>query len=118
MPGPPQSFYVRLRKKKGHSKAIVATARKLACLAWQILTSREPYAWAPPLRTHEKIRKLKLMAGGPKQKTGPKQGQPSKGGRAAYLALRKADHNLAKLAQAQYEELVRQRAASEPGGRH
>lgn len=117
VPGPLQSFYVRLRKAKGHSKAIVAVARKLACLVWQILSSGQPYAWAPPLRTREKIRKLRIMAGEPKQKTGPKPGQPSRGGRQAYLAKRRADHNLAKLAQAQYEELVRQRALSEPGRR-
>lgn len=110
VPGPLKAFYLRLRPKKGHNKAIVATARKLACFLWHILTSGQPYRWAPPLRTHEKIRKAQLLAGGPKAKSGPKKGQPSRGGRQAYLARRRADHDLAKLAQAQYEQLIRQRA--------
>ena len=117
VPGPIQSFYVRLRKKKGHNKAIVAAARKLACLVWKVLKFGEPYAWAPPVQTHEKIRRMQILAGWPKEKSGPKKGQPSQGGKAAYRARRKADFDLAKLAQAQYEELVRQRAQSEAGGR-
>jgi transposase len=109
-PGPLQSFYVRLRKGKGHNKAIVATGRKLACLVWHLLTSGQPYHWAPPLRTHEKIRHIQILAGQPRHTSGPRKGQPSKGGRAAYNARRKVDHNLARVAQAQYEELVRLRA--------
>lgn len=109
VPGPIQSFYVRLRKKKGHNKAIVAAARKLACLVWKILTTGEPYAWAPPQQTQEKIRRMQLLAGEPKKRPGPKKGQRSQGGQAGREARRKADYNLAKLAQAQYEELIRQR---------
>ena len=116
VPGPIQSFYVRLRKKKGHSKAVVAAARKLACLVWKILKFGEPYAWAPPVQTHEKIRRMQILAGQPKQRSGAKKGQPSQGGKAAYRDRRRADHNLARLAQAQYEELVKQRAAAEAGG--
>ncbi len=62
------------------------------------------------------IRHIEITAGKPKHKTGSKQGQPSKGGRRAYLRQRKADHDMAKLAQAQYEELVRLRTNSCPGG--
>jgi transposase len=113
VPGPLQSFYARLRKRKGHSKAIVGTARKLAVLVWHLLTSGQPYAWAPPVRTHEKIRRLQILAGQPKLPSGSKKGQPSKGGRAAYEQRRQADHNLARLAQTQYEELVQQRALTD-----
>jgi len=115
VPGPLAAFYSRLRSKKGHNKAIVATARKLACLVWQVLTSGEPYAWAPPLATHEKIRRFQIMAGQPKQPSGPRKGQASKGGRQAYRQRRATDHALAKIAQQQYEELIRQRARSEAG---
>ena len=109
VPGPLQAFYLRLKAKKGHNKAIVATARKLAVIAWHILTTGAPYHWAPPIQTHEKIRKLEILAGGPKERSGKRKGVASKGGREAYNKLRRAGHDMAKLAQAQYEELVAQR---------
>jgi len=111
-PGPLQAFYLRLRKKKAHNKAVCAVARKLVVLIWQMLTKDQPYSWAPPLRTHEKIRHIEIMAGKPKKKSGPKLGQPSQGGRRACLQQRKADHDMARLAQAQYEELVQLREIS------
>jgi len=114
-PGPLQAFYLRLRKKKAHNKAVCAVARKLMVLIWQMLSKDQPYGWAPPLRTHEKMRRLEIMAGKPKQQAGSKSGQPSKGGRSAYRRQRKADHDMAKLAQAQYEELVALRANSAKG---
>ena len=114
-PGPLQAFYLRLRQRTGYNKAVVAVARKLVVLIWQMLTHDQPYSWAPPLRTHEKIRHLEIMAGKPKQPAGSKSGQPSKGGRSAYLRQRKADHDMAKLAQTQYEELVRLRTKSAKG---
>ena len=114
-PGPLQAFYLRLRKKKAHNKAVCAVARKLVVLIWQMLTKDQPYSWAPPLRTHEKIRHIQIMAGKPKQKAGSKSGQPSKGGRRAYLQRRQADHDMARLAQAQYEQLVALRAKSAKG---
>ena len=84
----------------------MAVARKLACLVWQLLTTGEPYRWASPLRTAEKLRHLELLAGHPRRRPGAQAGQPSQGGRAAYRARRRRDQDLAKLAQAQYEELV------------
>jgi transposase len=112
VPGPLQSFYLRLRRGKGHNKAIVAVARKLGCLAWRLLTDGVPYAWAPPVRTREKIRQFEILAGAPRNKTGPKRGQPSAGGRPAYLARRRADNDLLRLAQQQYEELMQLRAVT------
>lgn len=103
VPGPLQAFYLRLRRKKGHNKAIVAAARKLACFVWHILSSEEPYRWAPPLKTYEKIRHAQILAGLPKHKPGPSQPGSTK------AALKRADYNLAKIAQAQYQELIRQR---------
>jgi len=107
VPGPLQAFYSRLRRIKGHNVAIVAVARKMACLAWQILHSKEAYHWASPLRTMEKWRNLELKAGMPKLTGGLKRGQVSKGGKTGLRSLRSKDHDLARLAQAQYEELVR-----------
>ena len=39
-PGPLRAFYQRLRARRGHGKAIVAVARKLAVLFWCLLTPR------------------------------------------------------------------------------
>jgi transposase len=38
-PGPLRSFYLRIRARRGHAKAIVATARKLAVLFWCMLAA-------------------------------------------------------------------------------
>lgn len=105
--GPLQSFYLQIRKKKGHNVAVVAAARKMVCILWHMLKTGEPYRWAPPLLTQEKLRKLDLTAGAPRRKTGPVKGQPSKGGRPARNAQRGADWDAAKLAQAQYQEMVK-----------
>jgi transposase len=40
-PGPLHGFYHRIRARRGHGKAIVATARKLAILFWCMLTRSE-----------------------------------------------------------------------------
>ena len=36
-PGPLHAFYQRIRARRGHQVAVVATARKLACLFWCML---------------------------------------------------------------------------------
>jgi transposase len=43
-PGPLRAFYQRTKARRGHGKAIVATARKLAILFWCMLTRRETTA--------------------------------------------------------------------------
>jgi hypothetical protein len=43
-PGPLHAFYERVRARRGHSVAIVAAARKLACLFWCLLTREQDYA--------------------------------------------------------------------------
>ena len=50
-----------LSKRRGHSIAIVASARKLACLFWCLLTRGEDYDFAQPsLTTKKKMRRLEL----------------------------------------------------------
>lgn len=56
------------------------------------------------------------MATKPKLKSSPKQGRPSQGGRKAYRARRKAEHDMARLAQAQYEQLIQLRETSAQKG--
>jgi transposase len=50
-PGPLHAFYQRIRSRRGHSVAIVAAARKLACLFWCLLTREQDYAFAQPSLT-------------------------------------------------------------------
>ena len=64
-PGPLHAFYQRTRARRGHGKAIVATARKLAVLFWCMLTRREDYAHQQPSLTNKKLRRLELTAGAP-----------------------------------------------------
>jgi transposase len=45
--------------------AAVATTRKLAVLAWQLLTTEQDYAWGRPLLAAQKRRALELRAGMP-----------------------------------------------------
>jgi transposase len=65
-PGPRHAFYDRTRVRRGHGKAIVATARKLAILFWCMLTRGEDYAHQQPSLTKKKLRRLELTAGAPK----------------------------------------------------
>jgi transposase len=50
-PGPIAGFYARVKARRGHAIAIVAAARKLACLFWCLLTRGEDYAFQQPSLT-------------------------------------------------------------------
>lgn len=65
-PGPLHAFYVRVKARRGHGEAIVATARKLAVLFWCMLTRAEDYAHQQPSLTRKKLRRLEITAGAPK----------------------------------------------------
>ena len=65
-PGPLHAYYERLRARRGHGKAIVAAARKLAVLFWCLLTREENYAHQQPSLTANKLRRLELTAGADK----------------------------------------------------
>jgi transposase len=45
-PGPTRAFCQRVRARRGHQVAIVASARKLASLFWCLLTREQDYALA------------------------------------------------------------------------
>ena len=62
-PGPLPAFYERVRARRGHGKAIVATARRLAILFWCMLRRGEDYAHRRPALTKKKLRELELTAG-------------------------------------------------------
>lgn len=75
-PGPLGAFFRRLAHRKNRNVAVVATARKLVVLAWHLLTTDEPYRYALPKPTEEKLRRLRTRAGGPRRTTGPTAGTP------------------------------------------
>ena len=54
------------RARRGHGKAVVATARKLAVLFWCMLTRDQDYAHQQPSLTRKKLRRLEITAGAPK----------------------------------------------------
>ena len=98
-PGPIAGFYSRVKARRGHSIAIVAAARKLACLFWCLLARGEDDAFAQPSLTKKKMRRLELAAGAPRYQ----------GGRSVWStndALRKAERELALQAQRAYERTV------------
>jgi transposase len=70
-PGPLHAFAQRTAVRRGRHVATVAVARKLAVLAWTLLTRGEDYAFQRPSMVRRKIRRLELTAGAPRRKPGP-----------------------------------------------
>jgi transposase len=62
-PGPLRAFHARVKARRGTQVALCATARKLAVLAWQLLTKGEEYRYAAPTVTQRKLRRLQRKAG-------------------------------------------------------
>jgi transposase len=78
-PGPLGYFFRRLKKRKPHNVATVAVAHKLALLAWHVLTQGQPYRYALPRATEEKLRRLRIQATGERRRggTGPGTQKPT-----------------------------------------
>jgi transposase len=93
-PGPLRAFYLRVRARRGHGKAIVASARKLAILFWCMLTRQQDYAHQQPSLTAQKLRRLEIAAGAP-----IRPGKPS-GVWVTHQKMRHAEKQLAAQAQA------------------
>jgi transposase len=70
-PGPLRAFYERVRSRRGAQIAIVAVARKIANLCWQLLTKQQDYAYQRPAYVARKLRSLELRAGAAAQKGKP-----------------------------------------------
>ena len=69
-PGPLRAFHVRVQGRKGKQVAAVATARKIAVLAWHLLTKQEDYAFARPALVAMKERQMQLKAGATSRRGG------------------------------------------------
>ena len=57
-PGPLRAFHERVAARRGGNVATVAVARKLAVIAWHMLSRGEDYAFSRPSLTREKPRRL------------------------------------------------------------
>ncbi len=65
-PGPLRAFGERIRTRRGAQVAAVAVARKIAVIAWQLLTKGEDYAFGRPSLTRAKLRAVERKAGAPR----------------------------------------------------
>jgi transposase len=109
-PGPLHAFAQRIRARKGSQVAAVAVARKLACLAWQLLTKEEDYAYARPSVLRKKLRDVALGAGEPALPT-RHNGQRI----SSTKAERDAERELNRRAEDAYRRLIADWKASAPG---
>ena len=101
-PGPLRAFGQRVAARRGRQVAVVAVARKLASLAWRLLSSGEDYAYANPARVRLKLRRIELPAGAPRA-AGRQPGATRSGERERELAL---------AAERAYQRLVADRQAT------
>lgn len=74
-PGPLGVFFRKIASKKNRNIAVVATARKLVVIAWHMLSKQEPYRYAQPFQTQEKLARLRRQAG-EKKPNGSIKGRP------------------------------------------
>ncbi len=107
-PGPLHAFYERTKARRGHGKAIVATARKLAILFWTMLTRGEDYAHQQPTLTRKKLRRLEITAGAKKNT------RRSAGIWSTNDLMRQAERELAEQAEASYKRMVQDQRAGAP----
>ena len=107
-PGPLRAFYERTRARRGHGKAIVATARKLAVLFWCMLRRSEDYAHQRPALTKKKLRQLELTAGAPSRT------KQAAGIWSTNRAILHAERALALQAEVSYQQLVKDQRAGRP----
>jgi transposase len=107
-PGPLHGFYERTKQRRGHGKAIVATARKLTVLFWCMLIRGEDYAHQQPSLTRKKLRRLEITAGAPKHT------RRAKGIWSTNDLLRTAELELARQAETSYKRTVQDQQAGAP----
>jgi transposase len=107
-PGPLRAFYERVRARRGHGKAIVATARKLAILFWCMLSRGEDYAHQCPALTKKKLRELELTAGA-KPRT-----KAAAGIWSTNRTIRDAERALTLQAEISYQRMVTDQQAGAP----
>lgn len=96
-----RAFCLRIRGRRGHPIAIVATAAKMAKLFWHLLTREQNYAYTLPTALAKKIRTIELKAGHPRRHGG--------GGQRVEInreQRRTIERQIAEHAQAAYERTI------------
>ncbi len=109
-PGPLRAFYQRIKARRGAQIAIVAVARKLAMLCWQLLTREQDYAYQRPTLVARKLRTLQLRAGEPHVATPP----PPASQRTTAGQHAARERQLAEQAEHAYRRLVADWQATTP----
>lgn len=100
-PGPLRAFGQRIAARRGANVAAVAVARKIAVLAWHLLTRETDYAFARPTLVRRKLRRLELAAGAPR-----KQGQRGATRTWAPTEVLAAERAVAEQGETAYRRLV------------
>ena len=72
--GPLGQAMRKMIKRKNRSVAVVACARKLAVLLWHVLTSGEPFRYAPARSLETKYSRLRVRATGQRRRGGVAKG--------------------------------------------
>lgn len=108
-PGPLRAFGERIRARRGAQIAAVAVARKIAALAWHLLTNGKDYAFGRPSLVRAKLRSAQRTAGAPPL---PKRHAGTRVSAAA--DERAAERELCERAETAYRRLAADWAASRP----
>lgn len=74
--GPLGQTMRKIVKRKSRNVAVVACARKLAVLLWHVLSSGEPFRYAPPKNLAAKYSRLRVRATGHRRRGGIPKGTP------------------------------------------
>jgi transposase len=74
--GPLGVFFRRLAKRRCWNVAVCATARKLVGVAWLMLKNNEPYRYANPATTQQKLSRLRVAVTGELRKPEHKGRRP------------------------------------------
>jgi transposase len=112
-PGPLLAFYQRVKARRGAQIAIVAVARKLAMLSWQLLTTQQDYAYQRPTLVARKLRTLELRADAPHAKPAS---TASRAGTAKQQAAQ--ERRLAEQAELGYRRLIADWKATGPAAKN
>lgn len=111
-PGPLRAFGQRVQARSGGQVAAVAVARKIAVLAWHLLTRGEDYTFARPSLVRQKLRALELAAGAAPLPTRHRAQRIS-----TSPAERQAEQQLAEHAESAYRRISADWTASRPSSK-
>ena len=112
-PGPLRAFHQRVAARRGQNIATVAVARKIVVIAFNMLRRGEDYAYGRPSLHREKLRRLELMVGAPRQ-----QGKrlDTAGRTFVTVEQRKLEKDLALQSETAYRRLMTDWQASGKAG--